>query len=309
MRTRRFQSSSDPVSPGHRSVLLQESIDALEIQPDDIVIDATLGGAGYAAKIVEKLGPSGTFIGFDLDADAIGRAKNMLESARCRVYLVEANFRHMDRELEKLSISEATKIVFDLGWSGYQLQAGRGFSFLTDEPLSMAYSKSGSGLTAQIIVNEWAEESLADVIFGWGEERYARRIAKAIVDARENKPIQTSLQLAEIVKAAVPPKYRFGRLHPATKTFQAIRIATNDELGSLTDGLRAAWTLLKPGGRIVVVTFHSIEDRIVKEAFRSLSREGKAVLVNRKPIAPSEEELIDNPRARSAKLRVIQKEI
>jgi len=321
MRTRRSQSSGNPVSPRtaevapdategarhHVPVLLHEALTALQIRTDDIVVDATLGGAGHARAIADNLGVQGILVGFDLDQDAIGRSKKALQKALPRTYLVQANFRNLAPELEKLGIKKITKALFDLGWSSYQLDSGRGFSFLTDEPLLMTYAKEGGTLTAETIVNEWGEESLADVIFGWGQERYARRIAKMIVDRRKVRPFQTARELAETIREAVPPPARRGRLHPATKTFQALRIAVNDELGALTEGLKAAWDSLAPGGRIAIITFHSIEDGVVKRAFAELEKKGEGIRITRKPIPASEDEIRENPRARSAKLRVIQK--
>jgi len=316
MRTRRSQSSSDPVSSGHPPafvgaghvpVLLHEAVDSLSLKPDDVVVDATLGGAGHAGAIAATLGKKGVLIGFDLDTDAISRAKKVLEGARPDVHLILGNFRHLGKELERLEIPSITKALFDLGWSSYQLDSGRGFSFRADEPLSMTYADTPTGLTAATIVNEWGEESIADILFGWGEEHYSRRIAKAIVARRAHKPFTTSVELAEAITAAVPPRYRHGRIHPATRTFQALRIAVNDELGALAEGLRSAWKHLAPGGRIAVITFHSIEDRMVKQMFAAweASEEGKRVV--RKPIRPAGPEISMNPRSRSAKLRVIQK--
>ena len=316
MRTRRSQSSSDPVSSGHPPafvgaghvpVLLHEAVDSLSLKPDDVVVDATLGGAGHAGAIAATLGKKGVLIGFDLDTDAISRAKKVLEGARPDVHLILGNFRHLGKELERLEIPSITKALFDLGWSSYQLDSGRGFSFRADEPLSMTYADTPTGLTAATIVNEWGEESIADILFGWGEEHYSRRIAKAIVARRAHKPFTTSVELAEAITAAVPPRYRHGRIHPATRTFQALRIAVNDELGALAEGLRSAWKHLAPGGRIAVITFHSIEDRVVKQMFAAweASEEGKRVV--RKPIRPAGPEISMNPRSRSAKLRVIQK--
>ena len=316
MRTRRSQSSSDPVSSGHPPafvgaghvpVLLHEAVDSLSLKPDDVVVDATLGGAGHAGAIAATLGKKGVLIGFDLDTDAISRAKKVLEGARPDVHLILGNFRHLGKELERLEIPSITKALFDLGWSSYQLDSGRGFSFRADEPLSMTYADTPTGLTAATIVNEWGEESIADILFGWGEEHYSRRIAKAIVARRAHKPFTTSVELAEAITAAVPPRYRHGRIHPATRTFQALRIAVNDVLGALAEGLRSAWKHLAPAGRIAVITFHSIEDRMVKQMFAAweASEEGKRVV--RKPIRPAGPEISMNPRSRSAKLRVIQK--
>lgn len=304
MRTRRSQSSSDPVSEVHRPVLLHEAIHSLDIKPGDTVVDATLGGAGHAKAIVEKLGHGGTFIGFDLDSDAIHRAEVALAGAAPKVDLINANFRHIKRELEGRGVEKIDKALFDLGWSAYQLDAGRGFSFLKDEPLRMTYSNEPNALTAATIVNEWEEGSIADVIFGWGEERYARRIARRIVEQRLHRPFTTAVELADCVREAVPAAYPRGRLHPATKTFQALRIAVNDELGALQEGLDGARAVLAQGGRIAVITFHSIEDRLVKRLFAQWEKQGSGTRVTKKPIAPSAEELRENPRARSAKLRV-----
>ena len=291
----------------HRSVLLHEATELLAIQPDDCVVDATLGGAGHALAIAGKLGKGGTLIGIDADHDAILRAKEALENVAPKVHLVEANFRDLSAQLEKLAITKVDKILFDLGWSSFQLDAGRGFSLKSDEPLLMTYSKEPCALTAQTIVNEWAEESIADVIFGWGEERYSRRIAKAILERRATKPFTTARELAEAIYAAVPPRYRFGRIHPATRTFQALRIAVNDELGSLSQGLGDGWRHLAKGGRITVITFHSIEDRLVKQTFRQWEEAGEGKRITKKPLTQSPEETASNPRSRSAKLRVIQK--
>ena len=329
MRTRRSISSSDPVSgkasfakaseATHQPVLLHEAVELLAIEPDDTVIDATLGGGGHALASVGKLGERGVFVGFDLDAAAIERAQTALASVASKVHLIKANFRDMKAELGKLGCTEITKALFDLGWSSYQLdsrlrqgfggQAGRGFSFQSDQPLLMTYKKDPSpdDLTAKTIVNEWSEESLADIIYGWGEERYSRRIARRIVEQREKKPFATARELADAIYAAVPPRYRFGRIHPATRTFQALRIAVNDELGALEAGLKSAWSILAPEGRIAVISFHSIEDRLVKQLFRQWEEAGEGKRVNKKPIAASSAEIAQNPRARSAKLRVIQK--
>lgn len=308
MRTHSISSSSNtassPEASGHLSVLLHESIDALGLVPDDVAVDATLGGAGHAKAICARLGARGTFVGFDLDHAAIERAQAALAGAKPKVILIEANFRTMGGELGARGITP-TKILFDLGWSSFQLSAGRGFSFLSDEPLDMRYGKSE--LTAQRIVNAWEERSLADVIYGWGEERYARRIAKAIVVARVRRPIETARELAEIVRSAVPAPARRGRIHPATKTFQALRIAVNDELGALEAGLSSAWHALASGGRIAIISFHSTEDRVVKNLFASWEKEGHGRRLPKKPLVPSREEIVRNPRARSAKLRIIEK--
>lgn len=277
----------------------------LAIQAGDTVVDATLGGAGHAREIHARIGAHGKLIAFDADADAITRAHGQFGNDM-NVVLVNSNFRTLRAELESRNIASIDRALFDLGWSAYQLTGGRGFSFQSDEPLSMAYDAS-QRLTAREAVNEWGVSSLEDVLRGFGEERYARRIAQAISEEREQRPIETARQLADVVKAAVPAAYRYGRIHPATKTFQALRIAVNDELGALADGLNGAWQLLKKDGRIGVITFHSIEDRLVKRTFVGWEKEGTGVRITKKPIVPSAEELRENPRARSAKLRVIQK--
>ena len=324
MRTRPIHSSSDPVPAalgaqpvgghrqrvsGHTTVLLHEAIEFLDIQPDDVVVDATLGGAGHAREIVSHLGAHGTFIGFDLDGDAIARAKDALADASCKVELIEGNFRTIATALSSRGIPFVHKVLFDLGWSGFQLADGRGFSFNSTEALTMTYSKTPNErtVTAAIIVNTWSESSIADIIFGWGEDRFSRRIARAIVERRQTKPFETADDLAEVIKRAVPRGK--GRIHPATQTFQALRIAVNDELGSLTEGLAGAWNALTPGGRIAVISFHSIEDRLVKRAFAGHEKEATGRKLSKKPIAPTAQEIQENPRSRSAKLRVIEKNI
>jgi 16S rRNA (cytosine1402-N4)-methyltransferase len=311
MRTRRHLSSSDPVphESGHRSVLLHESLESLKLEKNDIVLDATLGGAGHAKEIAKHLTSKGILLGIDADGDAIKRAEKALKGAKAKVILIEGNFRKLESYLGKHVIPHLDKALFDLGWSQFQLSAGRGFSFLMDEPLLMTYSdsKGDDVLTAGRIVNTWGESSIADIIYGWGEERYSRRIAKAIIEARKLGEITSARELARIVSNAVPHFYRKSHLHPATKTFQALRIATNDEMGALKDGLTSAWKSLKSGGRLAVISFHSVEDRVVKHVMRSWVDAGEGKLLFKKPVTPSDEELQENPRARSAKLRCIQK--
>jgi len=306
MRTRRSQFSGNLVPSAHQSVLLQEAIDSLVIAADDVVVDATLGGAGHAKVIAKALGKEGVLIGFDLDADAIERARKALVNVAPAVHLIEANFRNLQKELEARGIKRITKALFDLGWSSYQLDSGRGFSFQRDEPLSMAYSKNAT-LSAATIVNEWAEESIADIVYGFGEERYARKIAKRIVERRAKKPFTTSSELGEFIREIVPPHYRRGRIHPATRTFQALRIAVNDELGALTAALQSTREMLMANGRIAVITFHSLEDRLVKQAFRDWAKAGEGSQLTKKPITPTSEETAQNPRSRSGKLRVFEK--
>jgi 16S rRNA (cytosine1402-N4)-methyltransferase len=301
----------------HTSVLLNEAIDVLDIHPDETVVDATVGGAGHFGVLLGKLGSEGTLVGIDADAEAIQRARAVYDAAEesPRVFFVEDNFRNMQEILEDRNISQVDKVLFDLGWSSYQLARGRGFSFQSDEPLLMTYfdpaqdatAGSTSRETAATVVNSAAEETIADMLYALGEEQFSRRIAHAIVEARKNAPILSTFQLVEIIKKGTPSWYHHRRLHPATKTFQALRIYVNDELGALRDGLAGALARVKPGGRIAVITFHSIEDRIVKNAFRDEVLKGRGSLVSKKPILPSSAELAKNPRARSAKLRVFER--
>ena len=310
----------------HIPVLLKESIDGLDLKPNDIVVDGTLGGAGHSGAIL-RAEPTVTLIGIDLDEDALARGEKNLRplAAAGKLHLFQGNFSTFGDLLKKAGLDHADKILLDLGWSSFQIDgdenggSGRGFSFQKDEPLRMTYTKNPGAetLTAEEIVNEWEENNIADVIYGYGEETYSRRIAKAIVDAREalgvmNKRISTTKELAEIVTNAVPFWYRKGRLHPATKTFQALRIAVNAELDHLASFLSTAPALIAPKGRIAVISFHSLEDRIIKRRFRELAdgesgAAGEWKLVNKKPIIGTDEEIRANPRSRSAKLRIIER--
>lgn len=294
----------------HIPVLLHEVIDGLELIPGATVVDATVGGGGYSKAFCDIVGKTGRVIGFDEDQAALERGVATCASGMCTFTPVHSNFRHMKDRVYELGVEHVDGIAFDLGFSSFQIEgSGRGFSFLRDEPLVMTFAEDGSRrpFTAHDIVNSWEEEVIANVLFGYGEERFSRRIAKAIVEARVKTPIETTTALVDIIKSSVPGGYRNGPLHPATRSFQALRIAVNDELGALTDGLVGAYELIRPGGRIAVVSFHSIEDRIVKNFFRDRAHEGTATLITKKPIDPSDDEVRMNPRARSAKLRVIQK--
>lgn len=290
----------------HKSVLLDEALMGLDIAPGDTVVDATVGGAGHFKAILERLDGNGVLVGIDADQGAIERGEKAAEGARPAVHLVEDNFRNLGPVLDTLGIRTIDKALFDLGWSAYHLSAGRGFSFRADEPLHMTYGAPVKGKTAADMVNTASEEALADLLFSLGEERFARQIARGIVARREIAPITTTGELVSVIEASTPGWYQHRRIHPATKTFQALRIAVNDELGALRDGLGAAIERLTPGGRIAVITFHSIEDRIVKTMLRDAAHEGKGTVLTKKPIAPSSFELRENPRARSAKLRVFE---
>lgn len=292
----------------HDSVLFTESIEALELSPNDTVVDATLGGAGHFKALFEALGPEGTIIGIDADHEAVERAQKVVDADtradKPAVHLVQGNFRDIERIVQGTGSQRAHKILFDLGWSGFQLVRGRGFSFRTDEPLLMTYGDPEEQQTAADLVNSSSEEALVEILYTFGEERFARNIAKAIVRERKREKIQTTAQLVSIIEKATPGWYQHRRLHPATKTFQALRIAVNDELGAVRDGLNGALSILAPEGRIAIITFHSTEDRIVKGMFRDAVYAGRGSLGNKKPIVPSDDELAVNPRARSAKLRV-----
>ena len=292
----------------HTSVLLQETVDSLNIEPGNVVLDATLGGGGHSSEIAKRLGPSGMLVGIDEDAAALIRSRSKLENQKTRVVLKQGNFRNLDKLLAEEGVDHIDRAVFDLGLSSFELEeSGRGFSFQKDEPLLMTFSETPGSVTAYDVVNSWGEESLADIIFGFGGERYSRRIARLIVERREQSPIKTSGELAHIVSEAVPGSYRRGRIHPATKTFQAIRMAVNDELGALKEGLLKAWQMLSPGGRIAVISFHEHEDRITKHFFVEKVKHEGAKVYSKKPIVPDASEVRKNPRSRSAKLRIIEK--
>ena len=289
----------------HDTVLLSEAIEALNVQARDVVVDATIGAAGHFALLYEKLGHEGFLIGIDADPDAILRAEQSVAGKKGpQVRVVNDNFRNLDAVLERVGKTKVDRVLFDLGWSGYHLGSNRGFSFQTHEPLIMTYGTPEEGGTAAELVNSATEEELADILYTYGEERFARGIAKSIVKARKQQSILTTDDLVAAVEAGTPSWYHHRKLHPATKTFQALRIAVNDELGALREGLESALGHLSCGGRIAVISFHSIEDRIVKQMFRDAAYAGKGSLVNRKPLTPSPEEVARNPRSRSAKLRV-----
>jgi 16S rRNA (cytosine1402-N4)-methyltransferase len=273
--------------------MAREAVEYLALRDGEVVVDATWGRGGHSALI--KHAAKVKLVALDADP-AAGKG------------VIEANFADLGEVLKNLDIQKVDKVLFDLGWNMTQLSSGRGFSFLVDEPLSMSYGQSPrSGFDAAQILNLWSEKTIADVLFGYGEERYARRIARAIVERRAIEPYKTTIELVETITDAVPAAYRRGRRHPATRSFQALRIAVNDELRALEAGLHAAWKHLNPGGRIVVITFHSIEDRAVKRYFASLSKAGEGRLVVKKPVVASAAEIKRNPPSRSAKMRVIEK--
>lgn len=296
----------------HDSVMMKEALDALELKSSDTVVDATIGGAGHFSAILAALGDGGVIVGIDADSAAVERAREAYaldrRPDRPISHLVNDNFKNLAHILERLGIGHADAILFDLGWSGYQIAALRGFSFSSEEseqPLLMTYGEGGE--TAADIVNSSSEESLADILFIYGEERFARSIARAIVAARAKERILTTGALVRAVLDGTPRWYHERKIHPATKTFQALRIAVNDEIGALSEGLAAAINALSPGGRVAVISFHSIEDRVVKNLLRDAARDGLGLLTSKKPITPSRAETLSNRRARSAKLRVFKR--
>ncbi|MFA6397955.1 MAG: 16S rRNA (cytosine(1402)-N(4))-methyltransferase RsmH [Candidatus Paceibacterota bacterium] len=295
---------------GHKPVLLKESIEGLEIKPGDVFFDGTLGSAGHSEKVCKLYGKEVRIIGTDLDEDALIRATEKLEKNNCNFSVHHFNYRNLDKVLEELGIEEVDKILLDLGISSDQLEvSGRGFSFQKNEPLLMTMKKeiTENDLTAKEIVNTWDEENIADIIYGYGEEKFSRSIAKKIFEARKEKPIETTFELVEIVKSAVPSFYRRGRINPATKTFQALRITVNDEMEGLKEALLKGFNHLKKGGRMAVISFHSLEDRLVKNFYKEKKELGFAKLINKKPMIPSEEEIRENGRSRSSKLRILEK--
>lgn len=305
----------------HKPVLLAPCIEALRIRPDGVYVDGTLGRAGHSMEIARRL-TTGRLICIDRDMAAIDAAKERLAPYLDRVTLVHSNFSELGDVLRQAGVAGADGMLFDLGVSSPQLDDGsRGFSYMQDAPLDMRMDTSAP-LTAYEVVNTWSAEELRRILYEYGEERYAPAIAKAIVRARETAPVATTLELVEIIKSAMPPAALREKQHPAKRSFQAIRIAVNGELDALPPMLRAAVEGLFPGGRLAVITFHSLEDRIVKQTLRDLARgctcppefpvcvcgnKPKVRLVTRKPITADAAELADNPRARSAKLRVAEK--
>lgn len=306
----------------HVSVLLKETIEQLNIRPDGIYVDGTLGGGGHAFEVCKRLSDKGRFIGIDQDADAILAAGERLKEFGDRVTIVRSNYCNMRMELQKLGIDRVDGILLDLGVSSYQLDtAERGFTYREDAPLDMRMDQR-QNKTARDIVNGYSEAELYRVIRDYGEDKFAKNIAKHIVSAREKKPIETTGELSEIIKGAIPAKVRMNGGHPAKKTFQAIRIELNGELEVLKNSLDDMIDLLNPGGRICVITFHSLEDRIVKTIFKTnenpctcpsnfpvcvCGNKPKGRLAVKKPIVPGEEELEKNKRSKSSKLRVFER--
>ena len=273
-----------------------------------MVVDATFGGGGHSLEICKRY-KGIKIIALDQDKGAWDRAKSKFVGLDCDITFINTNFRDLQEALKDFE-TDIDAIIFDLGLSSDQLDnSGRGFSFQKDEPLLMTMKEhpTQEDLRAIDIVNDWSEESLANIIYGYGEERFSRKIAKAIVDARQKKEIKTTFDLVEIIKEAIPNKYRKGKIHFATKTFQALRIAVNDELESARTGLERGFNVLKDVGRMSVISFHSLEDRIVKKFYKEKEKSEEAILINKKVILPSDEEVKNNKRSRSAKLRILEK--
>ena len=306
----------------HISILLAPCLDALRIRPDGVYIDATLGGAGHSRQIADRLTAGGTLLCIDRDDEALQNAETKLAPVRERVRLCKSDFRRLDEVLAREGFSGADGILFDLGVSSPQLDEGyRGFSYMQDAPLDMRMDRQQS-LTAYDVVNGWSRDELRRILFEYGEERYAPLIAAAIEREREKKPIETTLELVSSIRSAMPAKALREKQHPAKRSFQAIRIAVNDELGAVAEAMDKAIDVLKPGGRLAVITFHSLEDRIVKTAFQKAAqgctcpkdfpvcvcgKKPKVKIITRKPIVPDSREVAENARARSAKLRVCEK--
>ncbi|MEW6543500.1 MAG: 16S rRNA (cytosine(1402)-N(4))-methyltransferase RsmH [Nitrospirota bacterium] len=297
------------MATSHVPVLAEEVVHWLACRPGGRYLDCTVGYGGHAARILELSAPDGILVGVDRDQEALRSARERLAPFGERARLVHGNFRELAAHLRSAGVPEVDGVIFDLGVSSVQLdRPERGFSFQADGPLDMRMDQAG-GPTAAQLIRDLSEPELADLIYQYGEERYARRIARAIVRARAVRPIETTLQLASVIRGAVPPVYRHGRLHCATRTFQALRIAVNRELDVLEEAIRGAAAALAPGGRLCVISFHSLEDRIAKQTFRALSHgpEARLSVLTKKPVTPSDSECRDNPRARSAKLRVVER--
>lgn len=308
----------------HISVLLDECIDNLNIKPDGTYVDGTIGGAGHSSEIYVRLNREGRLIGLDQDAFAVETSVRRLEgiASGAEFKIVNTNFKNILKTCEELGISQVDGILLDLGVSSHQLdEASRGFSYQQEAPLDMRMDRN-SGISAYNIINDYPEQEIYRIIRDYGEEKWASRIAKFIIEAREKQPVNTTFELVDIIKRAVPSGARRDGPHPAKRTFQAIRIAVNNELDILSSTIEDCVTLLKTGGRLCIITFHSLEDRIVKTQFNKevnpctcppdfpacvCGKKPRAVLVNRKPIVSSEKELEENPRARSAKLRVLER--
>lgn len=293
----------------HKPVLLEEVLQYLDITPNKNYVDATINGGGHALRILKNAAPEGLVVGIDLEQRILENLKNRVPwYDRERLCLVCDNFSFLKRAVLSCGLDKVSGVLFDLGLSSWTLEnSGRGFSFKKDEMLDMRFNQEIGGLTAMEIINDWSEDDLVEIFKLYGQERYAKIIAQNIVAKRNLGPIKTTSDLVELIYKSVPNEYRFGRIHPATRTFQALRICVNNELESLKQGLEQALEILLEGGRVVVISYHSLEDKIVKDFFRKKEAEGVLEIITKKPILPSRREVQKNARSRSAKMRVAQK--
>lgn len=294
----------------HRTVLLQEGIKQLGIGPGCVVVDGTFGAGGHSRLIASIIGRTGTLVAFDRDRSVFKAPVAREIGALTHVVECVADFRNIKHTLALHGISAPDAVLLDLGQSSTEIEhSGRGFTFMKDEPLLMTYEHDPSpeALTAERIIAEWSEDTLVAILSGFADETYAERIARAIVTEREKAPIRTTFDLVRVIESAIAPRFRSRHRHVATRTFQALRMAVNDELGALTQVIDDGLSILKVHGRMVIITFHSVEDRLVKNAFRAMSVEGRGRVLTKRPLVPQEEEVSENPRSRSAKMRVIEK--
>lgn len=290
----------------HISVLLHEVLELLDPKPGEFFIDGTTDGGGHAAAVIDKVGSTGMFLGLDWDRDMVERLKEKFRDKQGKIMLAYSNYAEAKEVMSRLGLPKADGLLLDLGFSSVQLEDERGMSFQRDEPLDMRYDRNGNVATAADVINGLTEQELADMIYQYGEERMSRRIAKRIVEERKKKKILMTKELADIVAAAVGKGYEKGRIHPATRVFQALRIYVNSELKNLETILADCPEIIGSGGRIAIISFHSLEDRIVKTRFREMEKAGKGRILTKKPIVATEEEIKQNPRSRSAKLRGFQ---
>jgi 16S rRNA (cytosine1402-N4)-methyltransferase len=292
----------------HLPVLKKEVLEYLSPKANENFIDCTIGGGGHTFTILERTRPQGKILGIDRDKKIIKNLERKAQNFKKRLILVNDSFVNLKEIAEKEKFSDVSGILFDLGMSSWHLEkSNRGFSFMRKEGLDMRYDTKGNDLTAERIVNQYSREEIEKILKEYGEERFCKRIAEKIVGKRKESSIEDTFQLVEIVKSAVPPWYRYRRIHPATKTFQALRIAVNDELNNLKKALPQAVAVLKKEGRVIIISFHSLEDRIVKNFFKKMSKEKRLRVLTKKPIRPSVEEIKINYRSRSAKLRAASK--
>lgn len=294
----------------HVPVLLKEVLENLNLSKGKFIVDGTIDGGGHAREIISRIMPGGFFLGIDLDIDLLERIRGSFmkefSGSECNIRVVWGNYKDLDYVLSQNHLGKPDGILLDLGFSSFHIEAsGRGFSFQKDERLDMRYDAT-EGISAAEVVNSTDEKVMADIIWMFGEERFSRQIAKAIVQARRKNRIETTAQLVKIISDAVPAFYRKGRINPATKTFQALRIYVNDELKNISEFLQKAPSIIACGGRLAVISFHSLEDKIVKNAFVNFKKDGIARIITKKPIVATKSEVSVNPKSRSAKLRVLE---